>query len=66
MLVSMGGFLISAVGLPILAIAVVAKAGGLHVLASRVHPGFALAFTVLIYLSNRTFPRHTKSSKSSL
>jgi LIVCS family branched-chain amino acid:cation transporter len=51
MLVSMGGFLISAVGLPILAIAVVAKAGGLHVLASRVHPGFALAFTVLIYLS---------------
>lgn len=51
MLVSMGGFLISAVGLPILAIAVVAKAGGLHILASRVHPRFALAFTVLIYLS---------------
>ncbi|NLJ75530.1 MAG: branched-chain amino acid transport system II carrier protein [Firmicutes bacterium] len=51
MLVSMGGFLISAVGLPILAIAVVAKAGGLHVLASRVHPKFALVFTVLIYLS---------------
>lgn len=51
MLVSMGGFLISAVGLPILAIAVVAKAGGLHILASRVHPKFALAFTVLIYLS---------------
>ncbi|MBM7871252.1 LIVCS family branched-chain amino acid:cation transporter [Clostridium pascui] len=51
MLVSMGGFLISAVGLPILAIAVVAKAGGLHILASRVHPTFALAFTILIYLS---------------
>lgn len=51
MLVSMGGFLISAVGLPILAIAVVAKAGGLHILASRVHPRFAFAFTVLIYLS---------------
>ena len=50
-LVSMGGFLISAVGLPILAIAVVAKAGGLHSLASRVHPRFAFAFTVLIYLS---------------
>lgn len=50
MLVSMEGFLISAVGLPILAIAVVAKAGGLHILASRVHPRFALAFTVLIYL----------------
>jgi len=51
MMVSMGGFLISAVGLPILAIAVVAKAGGLHILASRVHPKFAFAFTILIYLS---------------
>lgn len=48
---AMGGFLISAVGLPILAIAVVAKAGGLHILAKRVHPRFALAFTLLIYLS---------------
>lgn len=51
MLVAMGGFLISAVGLPILAIAVVAKAGGLHIMASRVHPRFALFFTILIYLS---------------
>ena len=51
MLVSLVGFYISAVGLPILAIAVVAKAGGLHILASRVHPRFAFAFTVLIYLS---------------
>lgn len=51
MIASMAGFLISAVGLPILAIAVVAKAGGLHVLASRVHIRFALFFTVLIYLS---------------
>ena len=51
MIVAMGGFLISAVGLPILAIAVVAKAGGLHILASRVHPRFALFFTVLVYLS---------------
>lgn len=51
MLISMGGFLISAVGIPILAIAVVAKSGGLHILASRVHSKFALAFTILIYLS---------------
>ncbi len=50
-LTAMIGFLISAVGLPILAVAVVAKAGGLHVLASRVHPRFAFAFTILIYLS---------------
>lgn len=48
---AMAGFLISAVGLPILAIAVVAKAGGLHILAGQVHPKFALAFTSLIYLS---------------
>lgn len=51
LVISMGGFFISAVGLPILAIAAVAKVGGLHTLASRVHPRFALAFTVLIYLS---------------
>ena len=51
MLVSMSGFLVSAVGLPILAIAVIAKVGGLHVLANRVHTKFALAFTILIYLS---------------
>lgn len=51
MWVAMGGFLISAVGLPILAIAVVAKVGGLYNLASRVHQKFALAFTLLIYLS---------------
>jgi LIVCS family branched-chain amino acid:cation transporter len=51
MLTTMGGFLISAVGLPILAVAVVAKAGGLDILTSRVHPRFAFAFTVLIYLS---------------
>ncbi|KYH28361.1 branched-chain amino acid transport system II carrier protein [Clostridium colicanis] len=51
MIVALGGFLISAVGLPVLAIVVVAKAGGLHILASRVHGKFAFAFTVLIYLS---------------
>lgn len=51
LLSSLIGFLISAVGLPILAIAVVAKAGGLHILAARVHPKFALTFTLLIYLS---------------
>lgn len=48
---SLVGFLISAVGLPILAIAVVAKVGGLHILAGRVHKRFALVFTLLIYLS---------------
>lgn len=45
------GFLISAVGLPILGVVAVAKAGGLPNLAGRVNPKFALIFTVLIYLS---------------
>lgn len=49
--VAMLGFLISAVGLPVLALVVVAKAGGLYPLAKRVHPKFALLFTILIYLS---------------
>lgn len=45
------GFLISAVGLPILGVVAVARSGGLDRLAGRVHPGFALIFTILIYLS---------------
>lgn len=45
------GFVVSAVGLPILGVVAVAKAGGLKSLASRVHPLFAFVFTLLIYLS---------------
>ncbi|SHI81755.1 branched-chain amino acid:cation transporter, LIVCS family [Clostridium cavendishii DSM 21758] len=48
---SLAGFLLSAVGLPILAVAVVAKADGLQKLASRVNKKFAIVFTLLIYLS---------------
>lgn len=48
---SLGGFLISAVGLPILAVATIAKSGGLQILAARVNKKFALVFTILIYLS---------------
>lgn len=48
---SLGGFLISAVGLPILAVATVAKANGLQSVAGRVNKTFALVFTILIYLS---------------
>lgn len=49
--IAMGGFLISAVGFPIMAIVTISKSGGLHALASRVHPYFALIFTVAIYLA---------------
>lgn len=48
---SLGGFLLSAVGLPILAVATVAKANGLQSVASHVGKTFALVFTILIYLS---------------
>ncbi len=51
LLFSLSGFLASAVGLPILAVAVVAKADGLQNLAGRVNKPFALIFTLLIYLS---------------
>ncbi|MGH4050323.1 MAG: branched-chain amino acid transport system II carrier protein [Clostridium sp.] len=51
LLLSLSGFLASAVGLPILAVAVVAKADGLQNLAGRVNKSFALIFTLLIYLS---------------
>ncbi|NCB62971.1 MAG: branched-chain amino acid transport system II carrier protein [Clostridia bacterium] len=48
---AMVGFAISAVGLPILGVVAVARSGGLTKLAGRVHPVFALIFTMLVYLS---------------
>lgn len=45
------GFLVSAIGLPVLGIVSVALAGDLPRLAGRVGARFALAFTVLVYLS---------------
>lgn len=48
---AMAGFLISAVGLPVLGVAAVALSGGLPRLAGNVHPAFAQIFTLLIYLS---------------
>lgn len=48
---ALAGFLVSAIGLPVLGIVAVALAGDLPRLAGRVGPRFALAFTVLVYLS---------------
>lgn len=45
------GFAISAIGLPVLGVAVAARAGGLPALAGRVGTRFAAVFTLLIYLS---------------
>jgi LIVCS family branched-chain amino acid:cation transporter len=48
---SLLGFIITAVGLPILGVITVAKAGSFQTLATRVHPLFALIFPLLIYVS---------------
>ena len=45
------GLAASAVGLPVLGVVAVARAGGLDRLGSRVHPAFARAFTVAAYLA---------------
>lgn len=48
---SLAGFVLSAVGLPILGVVAIAKAGSFHGLSTRVHPVFALVFPFLIYVS---------------
>ena len=48
---AMAGLAVSAVGLPVLGVAAVARAGGLNALAGRVHPLFARAFAVAAYLA---------------
>ena len=45
------GFALSAIGLPVLGVIAIARAGGLSTLAGRVHPRFAAVFTLLCYLS---------------
>lgn len=48
---ALAGFLVTAVGFPILGVMAVAESGGLKALAGRVHPAFAFVFMLLIYLS---------------
>lgn len=48
---SLLGFILSAVGLPILGVVAIAKAGSFRDLANRVHPVFAWVFPFLIYVS---------------
>ncbi len=49
--ISVAGFILSAVGLPILGVAAIAKIGSFHELAGRVHPSFAFIFPLIVYLS---------------
>lgn len=48
---ALAGFIVSAVGLPILGVIAVAKAGSFHALNQRVHPIFALIFPFFIYIA---------------
>lgn len=48
---AMAGFLVAAIGLPVAGVVSSALAGDLHALGRRVHPAFATAYAVLIYLS---------------
>lgn len=45
------GFLLTGVGLPLLGVMAIAKNGDLQTLANRVHPLFAIPFTVTLYLA---------------
>lgn len=52
--IAMLGFLITAVGLPLIAVIAIANAGGesgLQVIAGRVHPIFGIVFTIIIYMA---------------
>ncbi|MDQ0272115.1 branched-chain amino acid transport system II carrier protein [Cytobacillus purgationiresistens] len=44
------GFLITGVGLPLVAIIAIAKAGNVQTMANRVHPVYGIIFTVVMYL----------------
>ncbi|MFD1926826.1 branched-chain amino acid transport system II carrier protein [Sporosarcina siberiensis] len=49
---AMAGFLITGVGLPLLAVISIANAGGgLQTIASRVHPLFGIIFTLILYIT---------------
>ncbi|WP_019243509.1 MULTISPECIES: branched-chain amino acid transport system II carrier protein [Bacillus] len=50
-IVSMAGFILSAVGLPILGVIAIAKIGGLDTLGKRVSPVFSILFPIIIYIS---------------
>ena len=50
-LTSFLGFIVTAIGLPVLSLIAISRAGSLKNLASRVHPVFGTAFTIAIYLA---------------
>lgn len=56
LMIAITGFLITAVGLPLIAILAIAnsntgESGGLQSIASRVHPIFGVVFTMIVYMA---------------
>lgn len=49
--IAVAGFLVTGVGLPVLAVIAIGRAENLQTLASRVHPTFGILFTIIIYLA---------------
>lgn len=49
--IAVTGFLVTGVGLPLLSVIAIGRAGNLQSLASRVHPTFGIVFTIVIYLA---------------
>lgn len=49
--ISILGFLITGVGLPLMGVIAIARVGDLQTLASRVHPRFGIIFTIIMYLA---------------
>lgn len=50
--IAMIGFLITGVGLPLVAVLAIANAGGgLQTIAGRVHPVFGIIFTIIVYMA---------------
>lgn len=49
---ALAGFLVTGVGLPLLAVVAIARSGGdLQTLATRVHPIYGVVFTIIVYLA---------------
>ena len=48
---SVAGFLVTGVGLPLLAVITIGRVGDLETLAGRVHPVFGIVFTTIIYFA---------------
>lgn len=49
--IAVAGFLVTGVGLPLLAVIAIGRSGNLQTLAGRVHPTFGIVFTIIVYLA---------------